>query len=308
MAKVLLIGESGDTVRYTQADVNGVPVVGSVDLDSGFTGPALVSEVCRAWEGPGGSKWWVPVSEPQAEVSAHPGASAGQECASAAPVPAEVPEVPGGAESTAGPMYSRRALRRIVAREVARARAACRADLEAARSAAVAEAAGVGGAVVGLAEGVQLVSAHTAGASARAGCWPMMAGAVAVGAGVCAFLGLSTIDLAWFGAGMALPVAGLVAGIIMEGWCRARSWAPVQESGGYKVRVGRDGAELWCRSAVGAVAWRPVAEFVAADLESAPLDLEAAIASAPAEDLPGLLRAVKAAQKAAAGAAAEGGG
>ena len=263
MAKVLLIGESGDTVRYSQADKDGVPIVGSVDLDSGFTGPALVSEVCRPWEGPGGSKWWVPVHEPQVEVGASP-----------VPVPAAVPEVPevldvevpGGAESTAGPMYSRRALRRIVAREVARARAACRDDLEAARSAAVLEAAGVGGAVVGLAEGLHLVSAHTAGASARAGCWPMMAGAVAVGAGVCAFMGLSTIDLAWFGAGFALPVAGLVAGIIMEGWCRARSWAPVQESGGYKVRVGRDGAEVWCRSAVGAVSWRPVAEFVVADL------------------------------------------
>ena len=263
MAKVLLIGESGDTVRYAQADKDGVPIVGSVDLDSGFTGPALVSEVCRHWEGPGGSKWWVPVHEPQAEVGASP-----------VPVPAAVPdvldvevaEVPGGAESTAEPMYSRRALRRIVAREVARARAACRADLTAARSEAVLEAAGVGGAVVGLAEGLQLVSAHTAGASARAGCWPMMAGAVAVGAGVCAFMGLSTVDLAWFGAGFALPVAGLVAGIIMEGWCRARSWAPVQESGGYRVRIGRDGAEVWCRSALGAVAWRPVAEFVVADL------------------------------------------
>jgi len=96
--------------------------------------------------------------------------------------------------------------------------------------------------------------------------WPLMAGAVAVGAGVCAFMGLSTIDVAWFGAGFALPVAGLVAGIIMEGWCRARSWAPVQESGGYRVRIGRDGAEVWCRSALGAVAWRPVVEFVVADL------------------------------------------
>ena len=70
MAKVLLIGESGDTVRYAQAEVDGVPVVGSVDLDSGFTGPALVSEVCRQWEGPGGSKWWVPVHGPRAEVGA----------------------------------------------------------------------------------------------------------------------------------------------------------------------------------------------------------------------------------------------
>lgn len=178
----------------------------------------------------------------------------------------EVPEVPGGAESTAGPMYSRRALRRIVAREVARVRAACRADLDSARSEAVAEAAGFAGVKVGLAEGLQLVSVHTAGASARAGCWPMMAGAVAVGAGVCAFLGLSTVDLAWFGAGFALPVAGLVAGVLAEGYCRARSWAPVQQAGGYKVRVGRDGAEVWCRSALGAVSWRPVAEFVVADL------------------------------------------
>lgn len=269
MAKVLLIGESGDTVRYAQAEVDGVPVVGSVDLDSGFTGPALVSEVCRAWEGPGGSRWWVPVSEPQAEVGASP-----------LPVPAEVPEVPevldvevpevpelpGAAESTAGPMYSRRALRRIVAREVARARAACRADLDSARSEAVAEAAGVGGVKVGLGEGLQLVSAHTAGASARAGCWPMMAGAVAVGAGICAFMGLNTINLAWFGAGFALPVAGLVAGVLAEGYCRARSWAPVVQDGGYRVRIGRDGAEVWCRSALGAVAWRPVSEFVVADL------------------------------------------
>jgi len=130
----------------------------------------------------------------------------------------------------------------------------------------VAEAAGFAGVKVGLGEGLQLVSVHTAGASARAGCWPLMAGAVAVGAGACAFLGLSTIDLAWFGAGFALPVAGLVAGIIMEGWCRARSWAPVHESGGYRVRIGRDGAEVWCRSALGAVSWRPVSEFVVADL------------------------------------------
>ena len=93
-----------------------------------------------------------------------------------------------------------------------------------------------------------------------------MAGAVAVGAGACVWLGLSTISLEWLGVAMALPVAGLVAGIIMEGWCRARSWAPVQESGGYRVRIGRDGAEVWCRSALGAVSWRPVAEFVVADL------------------------------------------
>lgn len=279
MAKVLLIGESGDTVRYAQAEVDGVPVVGSVDLDSGFTGPALVSDVCRPWEGPGGSRWWVPVHEPRAEVGASP-----------LPVPAEVPEVPevldvevpevpevqGGTESTAGPMYSRRALRRIVAREVARVRAACRADLDSARSEAVAEAAGFAGVPVGLGEGLQLVSAHTAGASARAGCWPMMAGAVAVGAGVCVWLGLSTISLEWLGVAMALPVAGLVAGIIMEGWCRARSWAPVQESGGYKVRVGRDGAEVWCRSALGAVSWRPVAEFVVADLGPAEVPAEGA--------------------------------
>ncbi len=262
MARVLLIGEAGDTVRYAQAAKDGVPIVGSVDLDSGLTGPALVSEVCRAWEGPGGSRWWVPVSEPRAEVGASP-----------VPVPAEVPvldvevpEVPGGAASTAGPMYSRRALRRIVAREVARARAACRDDLESARSEAVAEAAGFAGVKVSLGDGLQLVSVHTAGASARAGCWPLMAGAVAVGAGACVWLGLSTISLEWLGVAMALPVAGLVAGIIMEGWCRARSWAPVQESGGYRVRIGKGGAEVWCKSALGAVSWRPVAEFVAADL------------------------------------------
>lgn len=160
-------------------------------------------------------------------------------------------------------MFSRRQVQVIVAREVARVRAGAQVQVNAARAEAIAEMAGLGGTVVGLPEGVQLVSVHTAGASARAMGWPIMAGVVAVGSGVCVFLGLSTISLEWFGAAFALPVAGLAAGILAEGYCRVRSWAPVvQAGGGYRIRADGARAEVLCRSWKGASEWRPVSDFV----------------------------------------------
>jgi hypothetical protein len=121
--------------------------------------------------------------------------------------------------------------------------------------------ASLGGAVVG--EGQYLVATHTAEADTRARAWIVVSGAVAAGAGVCVFLGLSTISLEWFGAAFALPVAGLMAGILWETRCRLAAWHPLlQAGGGYRIRSGHAGPEVWCRRPSGECAWRPLSGFV----------------------------------------------
>ena len=60
-----------------------------------------------------------------------------------------------------------------------------------------------------------------------------------------------------------LPVAGLMAGILWETRCRLAAWHPLlQAGGGYRIRSGHAGPEVWCRRPSGECAWRPLSGFV----------------------------------------------